>query len=199
MAIGASGEAKHDRNHVFYCIVCEFIKLTASRGAFMAKESSFDIVSTVDLQEIDNAFQQAKKEIAQRYDLKGSGATLSFDKAGKTLVVKAPSDFVAGQVIDVISSKLIRRKIDLAAVKWGNPVASAGQSITRTGSIIEGIDRDTASTINKDIKAKKFKVKVTIEGDRLRVSSPSKDALQEVIAFMRESDYGQPLQYVNYR
>lgn len=165
----------------------------------MAKESSFDIVSTVDLQEIDNAFQQAKKEIAQRYDLKGSGATLSFDKAGKTLVVKAPSDFVAGQVIDVISSKLIRRKIDLAAVKWGNPVASAGQSITRTGSIIEGIDRDTASTINKDIKAKKFKVKVTIEGDRLRVSSPSKDALQEVIAFLRESDYGQPLQYVNYR
>lgn len=165
----------------------------------MAKESSFDIVSTVDLQEVDNAYQQAKKEISQRYDLKGSGATLAFDKAGKTLTVKAPSDFVAGQVIDILSSKLVRRKIDLAAIKWGNPVASAGQSVTRTGSIIEGIDRDTASTINKDIKAKKFKVKVTIEGDRLRVSSTSKDELQEVIAFLRESDYGQPLQYVNYR
>lgn len=165
----------------------------------MAKESSFDIVSTVDLQEVDNAYQQAKKEITQRYDLKGSGATLAFDKAGKTLTVKAPSDFVAGQVIDILSSKLVRRKIDLAAIKWGNPVASAGQSVTRTGSIIEGIDRDTASTINKDIKAKKFKVKVTIEGDRLRVSSTSKDELQEVIAFLRESDYGQPLQYVNYR
>lgn len=165
----------------------------------MAKESSFDIVSTVDLQEVDNAYQQAKKEITQRYDLKGSGATLAFDKAGKTLTVKAPSDFVAGQVIDILSSKLVRRKIDLAAMKWGNPVASAGQSVTRTGSIIEGIDRDTASTINKDIKAKKFKVKVTIEGDRLRVSSTSKDELQEVIAFLRESDYGQPLQYVNYR
>lgn len=165
----------------------------------MAKESSFDIVSTVDLQEVDNAYQQAKKEITQRYDLKGSGATLAFDKAGKTLTVKAPSDFVAGQVIDILSSKLVRRKIDLTAIKWGNPVASAGQSVTRTGSIIEGIDRDTASTINKDIKAKKFKVKVTIEGDRLRVSSTSKDELQEVIAFLRESDYGQPLQYVNYR
>lgn len=165
----------------------------------MAKESSFDIVSTVDIQEVDNAFQQAKKEIAQRYDLKGSGASLAFDKAGKSLVVKAPSDFVASQVIDVVSSKLVRRKIDLAAIRWGKPVASAGQTVTRTGTIVEGIDRDTASTINKDIKAKKFKVKVTIEGDRLRVSSASKDALQEVIAFLRDSDYGQPLQYVNYR
>ena len=165
----------------------------------MAKESSFDIVSTVDLQEVDNAYQQAKKEITQRYDLKGSGATLAFDKAGKTLTVKAPSDFVAGQVIDILSSKLVRRKIDLAAIKWGNPVASAGQSVTRTGSIIEGIDRDTASTINKDIKARKYKAKVTIEGDKLRVSSPSRDTLQEIIVFLKEQDYGLPLQFTNYR
>lgn len=165
----------------------------------MAKESSFDIVSTVDLQEVDNAFQQTKKEIVQRYDLKGSGATIAFDKQGKTITVKAPSDFVANQVIDVFTTKLIKRKVDIAAIKWGNPIASAGSTVTRVGSIIEGIDRDTAGTINKDIKAKKLKVKVTIEGDRLRVSSASKDSLQEVIAFLRDSDYGQPLQYVNYR
>ncbi|NPD30296.1 YajQ family cyclic di-GMP-binding protein [Eggerthellaceae bacterium zg-1084] len=165
----------------------------------MAKESSFDIVSTVDLQEVDNAFQQARKELAQRYDLKDSGATVAFDKAKRTLTVHAPSDFVAGQVIDVIASKLVRRSIDLTAVTWGEPVASAGQSITRTASIVEGIDKDTAGRINRDIKAQKFKAKVQIEGDHLRVSSPSRDVLQDVIAFVKGNDYGQPLQFTNYR
>ena len=165
----------------------------------MAKESSFDVVSSVDMQEIDNAFGKAKKELTQRYDLKDSGAEISLDKQGKTITVAAPSDFVAKQVIDVIGSKLIKRGIDLAAVKWGAVQAAAGQSVRQTASIVEGIDRDTASTINKDIKAGKFKVKVQIEGDKLRVSSASRDALQEVIAFLKEKDYGQPLQYVNYR
>ena len=155
----------------------------------MAKESSFDIVSTVDMQEIDNAFQQAKKELAQRYDLKDSGAEITLDKAGKSMTVAAPADFVAKQVIDVIGSKLVRRGIDLAAV----------QSVRQKATIVEGIEKDVASKINKDIKAEKFKVKVQIEGDKLRVSSPSRDALQEVIAFLKGKDYGQPLQFVNYR
>lgn len=90
----------------------------------MAKESSFDIVSTVDMQEIDNAFQQAKKELAQRYDLKDSGAEITLDKAGKSMTVAAPADFVAKQVIDVIGSKLVRRGIDLAAVQWADPEAA---------------------------------------------------------------------------
>ncbi|MEQ3362635.1 YajQ family cyclic di-GMP-binding protein [Raoultibacter massiliensis] len=165
----------------------------------MAKESSFDVVSTVDMQEVDNAFGQAKKELTQRYDLKDSGADISLDKQNKTITVAAPSDFVAKQVIDVIGSKLVKRGIDLTAVKWGAVQSAAGQSVRQTATIVEGIDRDTASTINKDIKAEKFKVKVQIEGDKLRVSSASRDALQEVIAFLKEKDYGQPLQYVNYR
>ena len=86
----------------------------------MAKDSSFDIVSQVDLQEVDNAFGQAKKELAQRYDLKNSGASLSLDKTNKTLSVNAPSDFVAKQVIDVLTSKLVKRGVDLASLKWGN-------------------------------------------------------------------------------
>lgn len=165
----------------------------------MAKESSFDVVSTVDMQEIDNAYQQAKKELTQRYDLKGSGAELSLDKQKKTITVAAPADFVARQVIDIMGSKLIKRGIDLAAVKWGDPQAAAGQSVRQTATIVEGIDKETAGKINKDIKAQKLKVKVTIEGDKLRVSSASRDALQEVIAFLKGQDYGQPLQYVNYR
>lgn len=165
----------------------------------MAKESSFDVVSTVDMQEVDNAFGQAKRELAQRYDLKDSGAEISLDKGGRKIVVAAPSDFVAKQVIDVLGSKLVRRGIDLNSLKWGDPVAAAGQSVRQTADIVEGIDKETASKINKDIKAQKLKVKVTIEGDKLRVSSASRDALQEVIAFLKGNDYGQPLQYVNYR
>lgn len=165
----------------------------------MAKESSFDVVSTVDMQEIDNAYQQAKKELTQRYDLKGSGAELSLDKQKKTITVAAPVDFVARQVIDIMGSKLIKRGIDLAAVKWGDPQAATGQSVRQTATIVEGIDKETAGKINKDIKAQKLKVKVIIEGDKLRVSSASRDTLQEVIAFLKGQDYGQPLQYVNYR
>ncbi len=165
----------------------------------MAKESSFDVVSTVDMQEVDNAFQQAKKELSQRYDLKGSGAEITLDKQKKTITVAAPADFVARQVIDIIGSKLIKRGIDLTAVKWGDPQAATGQSVRQTATIVEGIDKETAGKINKDIKAQKLKVKVTIEGDKLRVSSASRDTLQEVIAFLKGQDYGQPLQYVNYR
>lgn len=165
----------------------------------MAKESSFDIVSTVDMQEVDNAYQQAKREITQRYDLKDSGSEIDLDKNAKTLTVKAPSDFVANQIVDVISSKLVKRKIDLSAVTWGDTKPAAGATVTKTAQIIDGIDRDTASVISKDIKAAKLKVKVQIEGDHLRVSSPKIDTLQQVIGFLREKDYGQPLQYVNYR
>ena len=117
----------------------------------MAKESSFDVVSTVDMQEIDNAYQQAKKELTQRYDLKGSGAELSLDKQKKTITVAAPADFVARQVIDIMGSKLIKRGIDLAAVKWGDPQAATGQSVRQTATIVEGIDKETAGKINKDI------------------------------------------------
>ena len=159
----------------------------------MAKESSFDIVSTVDMQEVDNAFQQAKKELSQRYDLKDSGAEISLDKSAGTLTVTAPAEFVASQVIDVIGG------IDLTAVKWGDSTPSSGGGVRRCATVVNGIDKETAGKINKDIKAQKLKCKVTVEGDKLRVSSPSRDTLQEVIAFLRGQDYGQPLQYVNYR
>ena len=165
----------------------------------MAKESSFDVVSSVDMQEVDNAFQQAKRELVQRYDLKDSGATIDLDKTAKTLTVAAPADFVAKQVIDIINTTIIKRGIDLTALKWGKPIAATGQSVRIVGQIVEGIDKETAGKINKDIKGTKIKVKVQIEGDKLRVSSASRDALQEVIAFLKTQDYGQPLQYTNYR
>ncbi len=165
----------------------------------MAKEASFDVVSTVDLQDVDNAFQQTARELTQRYDLKGSGATIEFSKRDGVFTVSAPSEFVASQVIDVLGTKLIRRGIDLKAVRWGNPIPAAGSSVRQVGTIVQGIDQDTAKRIAKDIRDLKVKCKPTVEGDKLRVTSASRDVLQQVIAFLKEQDYGQPLQFVNYR
>lgn len=165
----------------------------------MAKESSFDVVSTVDMQEVDNAYQQTVKELSQRYDLKDSKATIELSRSDKTVTVSAPSDFVAKQVIDVFQTRLVRRKVELSAIKWADPVAASGGTVRVVGSVLEGIDQELAKRISKDIRDSKLKVKPTVEGDKLRVASASKDALQQVIALLRDKDYGQPLQYVNYR
>ncbi len=165
----------------------------------MAKDSSFDIVSEVDLQEVDNAYQQAAKELVQRYDLKDSGATLEYSKSDRSFTLTAPSDFVARQVMDVLNTKLVRRNVDLKAISWSAPQSASGGSVRFIGTIVMGIEADLARRINKDIKDQKFKVKVQIEGDKLRVFSPSRDELQAVIAFLKAADYGIPLQYTNYR
>ena len=165
----------------------------------MAKEQSFDVVSTVDMQEIDNAVQQASKELVQRYDLKDSGSTIALDKAAATITVAAPADFVAKQVVDVLGTKLVRRAIDLKALDWGAPEAASGGSVRLTAKIVNGIEAELARRINKDIRDQKLKVKVQIEGDKLRVFSPKRDELQEVIAFLKDQDYGIPLQFTNYR
>ena len=165
----------------------------------MAKDSSFDVVSDVDMQEVDNAYQQTVRELAQRYDLKGAGATIEFSRKDGSFLISAPSEFVAGQVVDVLGSKLVRRGIDLAALRMDKPQPAAGMSVRQAGRMVQGIDADTAKRISKDIRDLKLKVKATVEGDKLRVSSASKDALQQVIKFLREQDYGQPLQFSNYR
>lgn len=165
----------------------------------MAKESSFDVVSQVDMQEVDNAYQQTAREISQRYDLKDSGSTIDLSKADRTITIVAPADFVARQITDVLNSKLIKRGIDIKAVRWDAPQAASGGSVRVVGRIIDGIDQETAKKINRDVKALKLKCKITIESDKLRVTSASKDTLQEVIGFLRDQDYGQPLQFTNYR
>lgn len=168
-------------------------------GKAMAKDSSFDVVSDVDMQEVDNAYQQTVRELAQRYDLKGSGAKIEFSRKDGSFLITAPSEFVAGQVVDVLGSKLVRRGIDLAALRMDKAQPATGMSVRQSGRMIQGIDADTAKRIAKDIRDMKLKVKPMVEGDKLRVSSASKDALQSVIAFLREQDYGQPLQFTNYR
>ena len=100
---------------------------------------------------------------------------------------------------DILGTKLVKRGVDLAAVRWSDPEAASGMSVRQTGAVIQGIDADTAKKIAKDIRDLKLKAKATVEGDKLRVSSASRDVLQSVIAELRKRDYGQPLQFVNYR
>jgi uncharacterized protein YajQ (UPF0234 family) len=165
----------------------------------MAKEQSFDVVSQVDMQEVDNAIQQAVKELAQRYDLKDTKSTIDLDKHEATITLKAPSDFVAKQIEDIVGSKLFKRGIDLKAVQWGKTEDASGGTIRQVGTIINGIEAELARRINKEIRDGKYKVKVQIEGEKLRVFSASRDDLQAVIAFLKAEDYGIPLQFINYR
>ncbi len=165
----------------------------------MSKDQSFDVVSQVDLQEADNAVQQAAKELVQRYDLKSTGSTVTLDKAASTVTITAPSDFVLTQVKDVLNTKLVKRGIDLNALAWGEVQSASGGTVRTTGHIVNGIEAELARRINKEIRDEKFKVKVQIEGDKLRVFSPKRDVLQDVITFLKSQDYGIPLQFVNYR
>ena len=165
----------------------------------MAKDESFDIVSEVEMQEVDNAVQQAERQITQRFDLKDTKSEITLDKHAATITVKAPSDFVARQVIDILGSAVVKRGIDLKALTWGTPEAASGGSVRMTATIVNGIEETLVKRINKDIRDEKFKAKVQIEGEKLRVFSPSRDELQKVIAFVKDKDYGIPLQFTNRR
>ncbi|MDZ4654539.1 MAG: YajQ family cyclic di-GMP-binding protein [Coriobacteriia bacterium] len=165
----------------------------------MAKDQSFDVVSQVDMQEVDNAIQQASKELIQRFDLKDTGSTITLDKAVSAVAIASASDFVLKQVRDVLSTKLVRRGIDLKAISWGKVENASGGTVRVTGNIVNGIEQDIGRKINKDIKDAKYKVKVQIEGDKVRVFSSSRDSLQEIISFLKAQDYGIPLQFTNYR
>ncbi|MCX8006764.1 MAG: YajQ family cyclic di-GMP-binding protein [Coriobacteriia bacterium] len=165
----------------------------------MAREQSFDVVSQVDLQEVDNAVQQASKEIAQRYDLKDTGATVALDRKAGQVTIAAPSDFVLRQVKDVLASKLVRRGIDLKALSWGAVQQASGGTVRVTANIVNGIPEEVARKVSKDVRDLKRKVRVAIEGDKVRVFSLSRDELQGVIAHLKAQDYGIPLQFTNYR
>ena len=163
----------------------------------MASESSFDIVSKVDKQEVSNALHQAQKEISQRYDFRGVGAEI--DYSGDKILIKANAEERALAVLDVFQSKLVKRGISLKSLDSGKPYAS-GKETRIECSIKEGIVQDQAKKISKMIREEGPKgVKANIQGDELRVSSKSRDDLQEVIAMLKSADLEIDLQFVNYR
>ncbi len=162
----------------------------------MASESTFDVVSKVDKQEVANALHQAQKEVVQRYDFKGVGAEIDF--SGEKILLKANSEERVMAIMDVFESKLIKRGISLKSLDAGEPYAS-GKEYRLEAEIKEGIAQDVAKKINKLIREEGPKgVKSTIQGDELRVSSKSRDDLQEVMSMLRKFEDAD-LQFVNLR
>lgn len=163
----------------------------------MASDSTFDVVSKVDKQEVSNALNQAQKEVAQRYDFRGVGAEIDF--SGESILIKANSQERALAVLDVFQSKLVKRGISLKSLETGEPYAS-GKEFRIESSIKEGIAQDQAKKITKIIRDQAPKsVKVTIQGDELRVSSKSRDDLQDTISLLKSADVEVDLQFVNFR
>ena len=163
----------------------------------MASESSFDVVSKVDRQEVDNALNQAVKEVSQRYDFKNIGASIAW--SGETIVMTANSEERVKAVLDVFETKLIRRGISLKSLEAGEPKAS-GKEYRLEATVKEGLSSESAKKIAKIIRDDGPKgVKAQITGDELRVSAKSRDDLQSVIALLKEADLDVALQFVNYR
>jgi len=166
----------------------------------MAQQNSFDVTTGADLQEVDNAVNQAHKEIATRFDFKGSPVQLTLDKGKNLLTLEAENEFKLKAAYDVLQTRLVRRGVPLKNLKPGKEQPASGGRLRQEITLTQGIPTDTAREMVKAIKAHGFKkVQVAIQGDELRISSPSKDELQAVQTFLRGEDYGIELKFGNYR
>jgi len=166
----------------------------------MASLASFDISTGAELQEVDNAVNQATKEVAQRYDFKGSKAAISFDRVAAALTLVADDDFKMKALFDVLQGKLIKRGVPVKNLELGTVTPAANDTVRREIKLTQGIPQEKAKAIVKAIKDRKFKkAQASIQGDEIRVQSPSKDELQEVIGFLRSQEWGIELKFGNYR
>lgn len=166
----------------------------------MPTTSSFDITSTIDFQEVDNALNQARKEVAQRYDFKGGKAEIALSEAEKTLTLTAADEMKMNALWEIVQTRLVRRHVPVKNFKVGASEPAAGGTVRRVIEIQQGIPTEAAREIVKFLKDKKLrKVQASIQADQVRVSSPSKDELQDVMRMLREEDFGIALQFGNYR
>jgi uncharacterized protein YajQ (UPF0234 family) len=166
----------------------------------VANQCSFDITSNVDLQEVDNALNQARKEVAQRYDFKGAKASIEFDAKESKLVLVADDEFKLNALWDIVQTRLVRRNVPVRNLTRGTAVPAANTTVRQEIALQQGIPVEKARDIVKFLKeAKLKKVQASIQGDQLRVTSPSKDDLQEAMRQLSEQDFGVALQFGNYR
>ena len=163
----------------------------------MAEESSFDIVSKIDLAEVDNAINQTRKEVATRYDLKGSQCTL--ERVDRQIVLMADDQFKVRSVDEIFRQRLAKRGVPLKGLAFSEPAPAAGGMFRQTVDVQSGIPTEKAREIVKVIKDLKIKVQASIQGDQLRVKGPKKDDLQGVIRILKEKDFGIDVQFTNYR
>jgi uncharacterized protein YajQ (UPF0234 family) len=163
----------------------------------MAQEFSFDIVSKTEMQEVANAVQQAQKELAQRFDFKGSKS--SIELTGEEIVLVSDDEGKLVSVKDILETKLVKRKVALKALEYGKLEPALGGTVRQRAKIVQGIETEKAKAIVKTIKEAKLKVQASIQADQVRVVGRTKDDLQRAIAVIRENDYGIPVQFTNYR
>lgn len=166
----------------------------------MATLPSFDITSSVDLQEVDNAVNQARKEVAQRYDFKGSRASIELNKVENTLVLVADDDMKMNALWEILQGRMVRRGVPTKNLTLGDVERAANDTVRRVVTLQQGIPTEAAKDIVKILKERKLKkVQAAIQADQVRVSSASKDELQEAMRVLREHDFGVALQFGNYR
>ncbi len=163
----------------------------------MAKESSFDIVSKVELPEVQNAIQIALKEISTRYDFKGSKSDISLDK--EELVLVSDDEFKLSQLKDVLVSKLIKRNVPTKNINYGKVENASGGTVRQRAKLVQGIDKDNAKKINTIIKNSGLKVKSQVQDDQVRVTGKNKDDLQQIISAVRGADLPIDVQFINFR
>jgi len=165
----------------------------------MAKDFSFDVVSEYDAAEMLNATDQAKRELATRYDFQGTAAKLEYDKEKATIDIEANSELKLETIIDVLESKFLKRGIDLRCLSKDGEIHSANMIFRKTLTLVKGLDQDKAKKITKLIREEHPKAKTQIQGDAVRVSSASKDDLQGVMTLLQKAELDFPVSFTNYR
>ena len=165
----------------------------------MAQEFSFDVVSKVDLQEVSNAVQQASKEIATRFDFRGSKSRIEWNEKDLLLTLTSDDEHKLKSVIDILETRLAKRGIAVKSLDYQKIEPAANATVRQTAKIQQGISSEKAKEIVKAIKDQKMKVQASIQADQVRIAGKSKDDLQSVMALLRGRDFGVPLQFTNYR
>ena len=165
----------------------------------MASDNSFDVVSKVDMQEVDNALNQARKEIIQRYDFKGSQSSIDLKAKEFEIVLISDDEFKMKAVIDIVQSKFVKRSVTLKALDYGTLEQASGGTVRQVIKLQNGIDKENAKLITKMIKESKLKVQSQIMEDQVRVSGKSKDDLQAAMALLRQAELKFSIQFVNFR
>lgn len=162
-------------------------------------ENSFDIVSKVELPEVQNAIQQTLKEIQTRFDLKNTGSSVEVNEKERKILLRSKDEFKLKAVVEILEQKLVKRKVPLKALSYGQVQPAAGSTVRQEITLQQGIPLEKAREIVKRIKESKKKVQASIQGDLVRVSGKDRDTLQEVIHLLRETDFGIDMQFTNYR
>ncbi len=166
----------------------------------MPATCSFDVTSTVDLQEVDNALNQARKEVVQRYDFKGSKADIQFSRPDNTITLVADDEFKMAALWEIVQGRMIKRGVPVKNLTLGEIERAGGDTVRRVITLQQGIPSDASRAIVKFIKDRKLKkIQAAIQADQLRISSPSRDELQAVIQLLKAEDFGVALQFGNYR